>query len=169
MASEIKTMLESYKLVCRSLVFVATPPSGRRTAKPRLARAPGISPLRGSLRAALIACTPRRKPRGSCDWTGVPLWANEVVAKQPAKAAFGWAGYALHLIWPSFYGIRWCSAGGLGAPSASLAHSLMLSSCRIFGCQATQAAFSGHSLSIADFWKIWKHWISNFPKFFSYA
>ena len=68
----------------------------------------GISPLRGSLRAAL---------------TEVPLCTDGIVAGQLAKAVLGWVGTALHLIQPSFdAGIS--RTGGLRALALSLAPSV---------------------------------------------
>ncbi len=75
------------------------PSPGRRSGT-ALARITGISPLRGSLRAAPIACV--------CGWAGVSLCSDGVVAKQLATAVFVWMGTAGHLIWPSF--IRTLSA-----------------------------------------------------------
>ena len=58
-----------------------------------LAHITGVSPLRGSLRAAPIACV--------CGWAGVSLCTDGVIAKQLARAVLGWIGTAGHLIWPS--------------------------------------------------------------------
>ena len=74
----------------------------------------GPAPLRGSLRAAPITFR--------CGWAGVPLSADEVTAKQLAKAAFGWMGTARHLIGPSLCKSNIFRTGGLRASSASLFH-----------------------------------------------
>ena len=68
------------------------PSPGRRSGTV-LAHITGVSPLRGSLRAAPIACV--------CGWAGVSLCADGVIAKQLARAVLGWMGTAGHLIWPS--------------------------------------------------------------------
>ena len=69
-------------------------PSPGRHSGTVLAHITGISPLRGSLRAAPIACV--------CGWAGVSLCSDGVIAKQLARAVLGWMGTAGHLIWPSF-------------------------------------------------------------------
>ena len=127
--SEIKTCPDKYDL-SDSLVFVAIPPSVGRTAKPRRA------PRSGNLTPPRIA--PSCPHCVNCGWAGVPLWADEVLAKQPARAAFGWTEIRFAPYWPSFCGFRCHPAGGPGAPSASLARSLTLFSCRICSCRGTE-------------------------------
>ena len=72
-------------------------PSRRRQAWTARARVTGISPLRGSLRAAPTAC--------GCGWTGVSLLDCRGVLPQCETARhrlfYGRMGTALHLIWPS--------------------------------------------------------------------
>ena len=75
-------------------------PSRRRQAWTARARVTGISPLRGSLRAAPTAC--------GCGWTGVSLLdcrRGSGVLPQCETARhrlfYGRMGTALHLIWPS--------------------------------------------------------------------
>ena len=74
----------------------------------------GPAPLRGSLRAAPITFR--------CGWAGVPLSADKIIARQLAKAAFGWMGTARHLIGPSLCRSNAFRTGGLRASSASLFH-----------------------------------------------
>ena len=69
-------------------------PSPGRHSGTVLAHITGVSPLRGSLRAAPIACV--------CGWAGVSLCSDGVIAKQLARAVLGWMGTAGHLIWPFF-------------------------------------------------------------------
>ena len=77
-------------------LFVATPQTNGRSQTAAVGcRSTGLAPLRGSLRAAPITFR--------CGWTGVPLSADEVIAKQLAKAAFGWMSTARHLVGPSLY------------------------------------------------------------------
>ena len=58
-------------------------------------------------------------------WLDSEYRADGIIAKQPARAAFGWVGTAGHLlaVFDSGDGIR-CNlssaTGGLGAPAASL-------------------------------------------------
>ena len=80
-------------------------PSRRRQAWTARARVTGISPLRGSLRAAPTAC--------GCGWTGVSLLdCRRGSGRTPAESCpqcetarhrlfYGRMGTALHLIWPS--------------------------------------------------------------------
>ena len=77
-------------------------PSRRRQAWTARARVTGISPLRGSLRAAPTAC--------GCGWTGVSLLdcrrgSGRINLPQCETARLrllcGRMGTALHLIWPS--------------------------------------------------------------------
>ena len=75
-------------------LFVATSQAnGRFQTAAAGCRSTGLAPLRGSLRAAPITFR--------CGWAGVPLSADEIIARQLAKAAFGWMGTARHLIGPS--------------------------------------------------------------------
>ena len=60
-------------------------------------------------------------------WLDSECWADGVVAKQPAKAAFGWVGTARHLFNMAVFDSRdrircdpSSATGGLGAPAASL-------------------------------------------------
>ena len=75
-------------------LFIAAPQaSGRFQTAAAGCRSTGLAPLRGSLRAAPITFR--------CGWAGVPLSADKIIARQLAKAAFGWMGTARHLIGPS--------------------------------------------------------------------
>ena len=77
-------------------LFVAAPQArGRFQTAAAGCRSTGLAPLRGSLRAAPITFR--------CGWAGVPLSADKIIARQLAKAAFGWMGTARHLIGPSLY------------------------------------------------------------------
>ena len=87
-----------------SKIFVLdAPPAQEIIKRPMAVGSTGIAPLRGSLRAAPITFR--------CGWAGVPLSADEVIAKQLAKAAFGWMGTARHLVGPSLCSFlhRWSS------------------------------------------------------------
>ena len=96
-------------------LFIAAPQaSGRFQTAAAGCRSTGLAPLRGSLRAAPITFR--------CGWAGVPLSADEITAKQLAKAAFGWMGTARHLIGPSLCRSYIFCTGGLRASSASLFH-----------------------------------------------
>ena len=77
-------------------------PSRRRQAWTARARVTGISPLRGSLRAAPTAC--------GCGWTGVSLldcrrgsgrYHRPQCETARHRLFYGRMGTALHLIWPS--------------------------------------------------------------------
>ena len=87
-------------------------PRARAATERRLAPRTGLAPLRGSLRAAPITFR--------CGWAGVPLSADEIIARQLAKAAFGWMGTARHLIGPSLCRSKIFRTGGLRASSTSL-------------------------------------------------
>ena len=78
-------------------------PGAKAAAERRLAPRTGLAPLRGSLRAAPITFR--------CGWAGVPLSAGEIIARQLAKAAFGWMSAARHLIGPFLCSFlhRWSS------------------------------------------------------------
>ena len=78
-------------------------PGAKAAAERRLAPLTGLAPLRGSLRAAPITFR--------CGWAGVPLSAGEIIARQLAKAAFGWMSAARHLIGPFLCSFlhRWSS------------------------------------------------------------
>ena len=96
-------------------LFVATSQAnGRFQTAAAGCRSTGLAPLRGSLRAAPITFR--------CGWAGVPLSAGEIIARQLAKAAFGWMGTARHLIGPSLCRSNAFRTGGLRASSASLFH-----------------------------------------------
>ena len=67
-----------------------------------LAHVTGVSPLRGSLRAAPIAWS---RFTWGCGWAGVSLSAGGVIALQAAKLkGRKWNAYAHCLCWPSFDG-----------------------------------------------------------------
>ena len=89
-------------------------PRARAATERRLAPRTGLAPLRGSLRAAPITFR--------CGWAGVPLSADKIIARQLAKAAFGWMGTARHLVGPSLCRSKSFRTGGLRASSASLFH-----------------------------------------------
>ena len=85
-------------------LFVATSQAnGRFQTAAAGCRSTGLAPLRGSLRAAPITFR--------CGWAGVPLSAGEIIARQLAKAAFGWMSAARHLIGPFLCSFlhRWSS------------------------------------------------------------
>ena len=85
-------------------LFVATSQAnGRFQTAAAGCRSTGFAPLRGSLRAAPITFR--------CGWAGVPLSADKIIARQLAKAAFGWMGTARHLLGPSLCRFlhRWSS------------------------------------------------------------
>ena len=94
-------------------LFVATSQAnGRFQTAAAGCRSTGLAPLRGSLRAAPITFR--------CGWAGVPLSADKIIARQLAKAAFGWMGTARHLLGPSLCRSNIFRTGGLRASSASL-------------------------------------------------
>ena len=94
-------------------LFVATSQAnGRFQTAAAGCRSTGLAPLRGSLRAAPITFR--------CGWAGVPLSADKIIARQLAKAAFGWMGTALHLVGPSLCRSKILRTGGLRASAKSL-------------------------------------------------
>ena len=85
-------------------LFVATSQAnGRFQTAAAGCRSTGLAPLRGSLRAAPITFR--------CGWTGVPLSADKIIARQLAKAAFGWMGPLVTLLSRLYTGnlYRWSS------------------------------------------------------------
>ena len=87
-------------------LFVATSQAnGRFQTAAAGCRSTGLAPLRGSLRAAPITFR--------CGWTGVPLSADKIIARQLAKAAFGWMGPLVTLLSRLYAGAslphRWSS------------------------------------------------------------
>lgn len=112
MASEIKTF-RSLLLVLSALVFDTTSPRAKGDCLKSgwLGRIMGVSPLRGSLAAALLACFPYWELGldGSIPRQG--SWRN-----QPATGWFrdGWDRWAPYLAVIYTKGLR---AGGLGASS----------------------------------------------------
>ena len=128
-------------------LFVATSQAnGRFQTAAAGCRSTGLAPLRGSLRAAPITFR--------CGWAGVPLSADKIIARQLAKAAFGWMGTARHLVGPSLCRSNAFRTGGLRASTASLSPSsgdrqLMLIRCRIFCFLGTSGSYS--CLSVSSF------------------
>ena len=113
-------------------LFVATyQANGRFQTAAAGCRSTGLAPLRGSLRAAPITFR--------CGWAGVPLSADEIIARQLAKAALGWMGTARHLIGSSLCRSNIFCTGGLRASSASLFHFWLV---RLMSCQSLDMYFS---------------------------
>ena len=79
--------------ILRLPVFDTTSPGVGGLTETASVRVTGISPLRGSLRAA---------PMRTYGWTGVSLCTDEVIAKQLVLLFCGRMGTARRLIWPSF-------------------------------------------------------------------
>ena len=119
MASDIKSNIEM-------ALFDTTSRAGATNKNSGGHRFTGISPPRGSLRAAPIAC--------GCGWTGVPLLTDKIIAKQLAIAAVRTDGYRSHLFGRLFRRVT-PAVGGLGASSVvaypSRACQLMYSGRRI--------------------------------------
>ena len=93
-ASEIKKFSKDVCIPDLSFACIRHyfPRRGRQTETAHM-RVTGISPLRGSLRAAPIAC--------GCGWAGVSD-PDEVIAKQLVLLFCGRMGTARRLTWPSF-------------------------------------------------------------------
>ena len=102
-------------------VFDTTSPGGRATDLDRswLHCVMGVSPPRGSLPAALLAC--------GWDWAEVSLSLAESLRNSPPQAVLWTDGPARHLIWPSLIeGV----SGSLAKPNEKCAGDFICSLCR---------------------------------------
>ena len=103
--------------ILRLPVFDTTPPGVGGLTETASVRVTGISPLRGSLRAA---------PMRTHGWTGVSLLPDGVIAKQLVPLFCGRMGTARHLVWPSLMQ-ETCTGGSwriLQCRSALVKHSV---------------------------------------------